>query len=324
MSPLSLDHIVPCLGDGEVPGVIISGSMPLQVVVGQTWAGCDIDLFCIESHANQLRHVLINQYNMVCCSFWHTYDQRDKTLRHVESYAPRPSDYTTADMDAAIARGYKFVIFGDFRGFSRKYTDIDCSLQQWCQIFAFPYDPKLPKGFIQLIIGGKKVTSPYELTKTFDINVCRVAYDGRAFSLPWETDIFNSKARLMKQYAEIEQYLKSLDCVDQIPCYIRFEDGWDDFWLVNSIHRMWKYMTRGFVIKGLPTNFSHLANHPVRRNWLVYDPARMRLNSARLYLSRDADFHACDKLCGATSDDAHAVRLHRRTCHLDAHDWPYA
>ena len=315
MPHLSLSRIIPSLEEQEKPGVVLSGSLPLQAVVGRSWSGCDVDLFCIESHVNRMRHILIHEYEMICCTFWHMYDKGDNVIHHVESYAARPSDYSREDMDRAIELGYELV--------NRK--DMGDNLHDWCLHHSFPFDSNLPKGFVQIIVGKKTVRCPYTLTQSFDINVCRVAYDGRAFSLPWETNIFRFRARLMTRHAQLQEYLHSyLHAQPFIPCYIRYDDNEDDFWVVNSIHRVWKYMTRGFSVEGLPDMFANLANHPIRRDWLVFDPTRIRSPSAPLYPSQNAADYASPHLCGATFDSKMVLRFHRRTCVFVERDWPYA
>ena len=96
---------MPPLGEYEKPGVIMSGSTPLQAVIGQMWSGSDIDVFCIELYVNRVRNILLNEYGMICCTFWHMDDKDCWPLNHVKTYAPRPLDFSAQDIERAILTG---------------------------------------------------------------------------------------------------------------------------------------------------------------------------------------------------------------------------
>lgn len=304
MTPLTFETLMLPLGDKDMPDVLISGSMPLQVVLGETWVKSDVDVFCTYSVANRVRNILLDKYNMVCCQFWRAYDADSLLLDHVEGYAPRPSWYSATHMEGALEKGRMLI---------ERY-DIRDSINM-----EFPYDPKLPRGFLQLIVGKEHVTSPYAMIQSFDLNVCRTSFDGRAFTLPWETNIFLRQGRLMTRHDEVQEYLETFRFLP--PCYIRYDPEWDDYWVVETIHRLWKYMGRGFVFTNLPPLCSHLHNHPVNQQWLVFDITWRRSRAHPSVPSVNASSYACPYLCGVVFDSLLVLRFHRLACHFNPHFW---
>ena len=143
--------------------------------------------------------------------------------------------------------------------------------------------------------------------------------------MPWESNIFAWQARLMTSRASMQTFLDShLHGHPLVPCYIRCEDDCDEFHVLVTIHRIWKFMARGFVFEGLPSLFVHLANHSVRRDWLVLDPTRLRSVTSPIIPSICAPDYAYPNLCGAACDDQQDYEWHCQSCPFDPLDWPNA
>ena len=309
---MRLDNILPPLKKSEVPRVIMSGSLPLQALVNYNQVMQDnlgyeiqptgvIDLFCVQSHVEQVRNVLVGQYDMICCGFYNVENMSSSPVDHVETYSYRPRNYSAKKLDTAMHNGYK------------EYK------------INFPLDEDLDCIDVRIFVAKKRVTNPYNLIQTFDINASRVAFDGRVFTLPWESNIFAWQARLMTSRASMQTFLDShLQGHPLVPCYIRCEDDCDEFHVLVTIHRIWKFMARGFVFEGLPDLFVHLANHSVGRNWLVLDPTRLRSVTSPIIPVLCAPEYACPNLCGAACDNHQDYEWHCQTCTFNPLDWPNA
>ena len=320
---ITLERILPPLKKDEKPGVIMSGALPMQAVTnydqlpgnqGPSWSPYPpgvIDLFCIQSHVERVRSVLINEFGMICCMYGNVNNPGSSHVHHIEQYAHRPrSGYSPTRLDHAMCDSYRVLGLGNL-----------------------PFDESLDLHFVlRLFVGKRRVIDPYSLIESFDINVCRVAFDGLVFTLPWESNIFARRARLMTYRAAMQTFLDShLHGHPLAPCYIRYEADWDDWEVVNTFHRVWKFMARQFDFKGLPDLFVHLHNHPrTECGWLVLDPTRLRsitppeLPPIRIRESQCAYEYACPNLCGRFEDTEGDYDWHLKICLFDPLDWPNA
>ena len=258
------------------PQVLLSGSAVVQSVrqdssSDKTWEDSDIDIFCTWEAAPMIRRRLIDRCGLICSGIDNYYMQQDcdlagdlegtgrSVIHHVESYSSRPTreaeypKYKDWAVDADYQRtpfnGEEYLKLTKDRG-----ADILEREKDWrgCPIGIpggsldgdFLYDYNLrDKKFVQLIIGTQQHKDARTLLTTFDLKICKCAFNGRGFIIPAPADTFAGRTVITPARHDImEQFVESFGrLVDNVENYDENVDYLDlNEILIGMSEKSWK------------------------------------------------------------------------------------
>ena len=231
---LTLQNLFPngslCDAAGR-PQMLLSGSMAVQAALGKEWTS-DIDIFCTWEAAPTVRQWLVENCGLICSGANDTYDSRGPAeltvIDHVEGYAPPPKvgshelDKSHKNWGLGISSriltpeeyyaeacefGQSSVATGGKS--SRLWSPKRVGHPGGSAGGIFPYDYDLEhETILQLIIGKKSSQDARELLESFDLTICKTAYDGRSFHIPAPYDTFRLRTRVTAaRRALVEDYI---------------------------------------------------------------------------------------------------------------------
>ena len=231
------------------PQVVLSGSAVVQCVLNKTWERSDIDIFCTWDAAPMVRRRLFDRCGLICSGVDNDYMQQDRdmagdlegitrtVIHHVESYSSRPTreeeyakyedwardeDYNTKAWD-----GEEYLKLTKTWGAHVLEEGVD-----WRRPIGVPggsldgdfmYDFQLRREkFVQLIIGAQQIKDARSLRNTFDLEICKCAFNGRGFIIPapehtfaGRTMITPARHDIMKQF--VQAYNRVFNKASKIP-----------------------------------------------------------------------------------------------------------
>ena len=202
------------------PQVLLSGSAVVQSVLDKTWEGSDIDIFCTWEAAPMIRRRLFDRCGLICSGVDNDYMQQDRDLagdlegttrsviHHVESYSSRPTreaeypKYKDWAIDAEYKR--KPFIGEEYLKLTKEWGAYVLERKDWrgspigipggSLDGDFLYDYNLrDKKFVQLIIGTQQHKDARNLLTTFDLEICKCAFNGRGFIIPAPANTFAAR-----------------------------------------------------------------------------------------------------------------------------------
>ena len=211
------------------PQVLLSGSMAVQAALGTEWRS-DVDIFCTWEAAPTVRQWLVENCGLICSGANDTYDSRGPAqltiIDHVEGYAPPPkvgsyelenrgwgTDRRTLTPEEYYAEACKYgnesVASGGRSRWGSPPKRVGLPGGSAGGVFPYNYDLE-NETFLQLIIGKEGAQDARELLESFDLTICKTAYDGRNFRIPAPLDTFCSRTRVTAaRRALIEDFIQT-------------------------------------------------------------------------------------------------------------------
>ena len=172
------------------PQMLIAGSMGVQAALGETYDGCDIDIFCTWEAAPMVRKRLIERCKMLCAGAMNSgYGMPDilhgtaVVIDHVEGYTPMITK-EAAKMFRATQE--TFCAEAEYNGkvADRHYYNIGLPVGDDAAR-SFPVDWCLHgEVLVQLIVGKEGSRDARDLLKSFDLAICKTNFDGKHFHIP--------------------------------------------------------------------------------------------------------------------------------------------
>ena len=217
------------------PQVVLSGSAVVQCVLNKTWERSDIDIFCTWDAAPMVRRRLFDRCGLICSGVDNDYMQQDRDMagdlegttrtmiHHVESYSSRPTREEEYDPDDwSVDEDYNTKAWDgeEYLKLTKTWgAHVLDRKEIWRSSIGVPggsldgdfmYDYKLRREkFVQLIIGAHQHKDARSLRNTFDLEICKCAFNGRGFIIPapehtfaGRTMITPARHDIMKQFVQ--------------------------------------------------------------------------------------------------------------------------
>ena len=180
------------------PQMLIAGSMGVQAALGETYDGCDIDIFCTWEAAPMVRKRLIERCKMLCAGAMSSgYGMPDilhgtaVVIDHVEGYTPMITKeaakmYGQYGRAGAGATQKAFCAEAEYNGkvADLHYYNIGLPVGEDAAR-SFPVDWCLQgEVLVQLIVGKEGSQDARDLLKSFDLAICKTSFDGKHFHIP--------------------------------------------------------------------------------------------------------------------------------------------
>ena len=224
------------------PQVVLSGSAVVQCVLNKTWENSDIDIFCTWDAAPMVRRRLFERCGLICSGVDNDYMQQDNdmagdlegstrtVIHHVESYSSRPTreeEYSKYEEWAHEEDSYTTKAWDgeEYLKLTKTWgAHVLDKKEDWRRPIGVPggsldgnfmYDYKLrSEKFVQLIIGAQQHKDARSLRNTFDLEICKCAFNGRGFIIPAPEHTFAGRTMITPARHDImNQFVQAVNRV---------------------------------------------------------------------------------------------------------------
>jgi len=214
------------------PGAVLSGSMMVQVLLGEVWKDSDIDIFCTAAAAPAVRSKLVqNGFTLARLHFNYSdsgngmlASSLESKVHHVEGWATTPADGEVPErlegwseepkpFKFAKACEYGKTASSYFYGSLNRMLPFRCRKSADQEIAALQGEP-LSYNYqltdrLDLVVAQSSHKDARELLRSFDIIICSAYYDGNAFHIPHPHMAFTKQSPLEpKRLAMMKEFAK--------------------------------------------------------------------------------------------------------------------
>jgi hypothetical protein len=195
--------------------VCISGGSMVQAILGIEWHHSDIDIFCTMESAPRVRDFLVRHLNKTLVAVKSGYSSSamflsDDIVRHVEKYGNTPKNGSEVFHKT---RPVGFHFSHEYATSKKTLSFTDSTRQQVIIRLdgdtRIPVEERLLDGLdasggtfvnVDLVVFESSVGVVNAIQNTFDLEICKSAFDGVGFHIPNWTDTLQKRSRLADQF----------------------------------------------------------------------------------------------------------------------------